>query len=328
MREGSRPLLDSGMSVSATPIVTTSTVPASVDESSRASQGFGMTDVLLLLMAALWGGNFYALQYGASSVAPLAFNAARMTVGALALLLVILVAVREPWPAMPDTLRLLGAGVVGNGVYQVLFMLGLANARGGSASLIMAASPAVLAIFGWATRTEKVTKFLGIGVMLSIVGVVFVMLGDNVSVTGGDSWKGAVLLSAAVVTWAVYITMLRPLTHRVNGAQLTLITLLGGLIPMLVIASRDLVATQWMALTFRTWAAMLYSGIGAIVLAYLIYYHGLKKLGATRTSMYANMQPCVAILVAWKFQNDRPTSFQLLGFLCITGGLLLARKRT
>ena len=69
-----------------------------------------------------------------------------------------------------------------------------------------------------------------------------------------------------------------------------------------------------------------YAGLGAIVVAYVIYYHGLKTIGATRTSLYANLQPFVAILVAWQFQNDRPTIWQLMGFICITGGLLLARR--
>jgi drug/metabolite transporter (DMT)-like permease len=291
------------------------------------SPGFGGTDLLLLLMAMLWGGNFFALQYGASSVAPLAFNAARMTVGAIALTLVILFGVREPWPSRADTLRLLGCGVIGNGLYQLLFMLGLARARSGSASLILAASPAVLAVIGWALGTEKVTRFLGLGILLSMSGVLLVLLGDNVAASRNGSWVGSALLSAAVLAWAAYVTLLRPLTQRVGGAQLSLITLIGGLVPLALIASRDLVSTDWAALTFRTWAAMLYSGVGAIVLAYLIYYHGLKKIGPTRTSMYANLQPFVAIMVAWQLQNDRPTLWQIMGFLCITGGLLLARRR-
>jgi drug/metabolite transporter (DMT)-like permease len=314
------------MSVTLPTAAMTPATPVPVIEETK-SPGFGATDLLLLLMAALWGGNFFALQYGASSVPPLAFNAARMIVGAIALSLVILFTVKEPWPSRADTLRLLGCGVVGNGVYQVLFMLGLARARSGSASLILAASPAVLAVLGWALGTEKVTRFLGLGIALSMSGVLLVLLGDNVAASRNGSWVGSALLSAAVVAWAAYVTMLRPLTQRVSGAQLSLITLIGGLVPLCVIASRDLIATDWMALTLRTWAAMFYSGVGAIVLAYLIYYHGLKKIGPTRTSMYANLQPFVAILIAWQLQNDRPTLWQIMGFLCITGGLLLARRR-
>jgi len=313
--------------------MTATTAPAPVATASPefatatpAPVGFGKIDLLLILMAALWGANFFAVQYGTAHMPGLGFNTSRLVLGAVVMLVVALLTVRTPWPNRADTIRLLGYGVIGNGIYQYLFVQGLSNARSGSASLILAASPAALAILGWATRTETMTRYLIAGVLLSVFGVGMVMLGDNATPGHGGNWLGSVYLSLAVITWAVYATLLRPLTTRINGLHLTLITLAGGLVPLLVVTGQDVLATEWMALTWRTWAAMFYSGCGAIAVAYLIYYHGLKTLGPTRTSLYANLQPFVAILVAWQFQNDRPTIWQIMGFLCITGGLLLARR--
>ena len=290
--------------------------------------GLGTIDLLLLLMAALWGANFFSVQYGTAHMPGLAFNTSRMTLGAVVMLVIAMFTVRQPWPNRADTLRLLGCGVIGNGIYQVMFVEGLSRSRGGSASLILSASPAAMAILAWATRTEKMGRFLVGGVLLSVCGVAMVMLGDNAVAADGGNWVGNLYLALAVITWAVYATLLRPLTQRINGLQLTLLTLTGGLVPLFLLTGRDVLAADWVSLTWRTWAAMAYSGCGAIAVAYLIYYHGLKTLGATRTSLYANLQPFVAILVAWQFQNDRPTFWQIMGFLCITGGLLLARRST
>ncbi len=303
--------------------------PVAPDDASAVPEpaGFGRIDLLLLLMAALWGANFFAVQYGTAHMPGLAFNTARMALGAIVMLIIAAITVREPWPSRADTIRMLAYGVIGNGIYQYMFVMGLSRARSGSASLILAASPAALALLGWATRTEKMTKFLIAGVLLSVSGVTMVMLGDNATPGHGGSWLGNFYLAMAVITWAIYATLLRPLTQRVNGLQLTLITLAGGLVPLFVLTGRDLLASDWLALSWRTWAAMAYAGCGAIAVAYLIYYHGLKTIGATRTSLYANLQPFVAILVAWQFQNDRPTFWQIMGFLCITGGLLLARRK-
>ncbi len=313
------------MSVSVAPAPATPALPVAV-VSPPESSGFGTIDVLLLLMAALWGANFFAVQYGTAHMPGLAFNTSRMALGATVMLLIALATVRDPWPSRADTIRLLAYGIIGNGIYQYLFVQGLSRARGGSASLILAASPAALAILGWATKTEKMSRFLVAGVLMSVIGVSMVMLGDNATPGHGGTWLGSIYLALAVITWAIYATLLRPLTQRINGLQLTLITLVGGLVPLLLLTGGDMLATEWRALSWRTWAAMAYAGLGAIVVAYLIYYHGLKKLGATRTSLYANLQPFVAILVAWQFQNDRPTIWQLMGFFCITGGLLLARR--
>lgn len=313
------------MSATAAPSTAVSPTPV-VTVAASDAPGFGKIDVMLLLMAAIWGANFFAVQYGTAHMPGLSFNTSRMALGALVILVVGLLTVREPWPSRADTAKLVLYGVLGNGIYQYFFVMGLSRARGGSASLILAASPAALALLAWATRTEKMTRFLIGGVLLSITGVAMVMLGDNATHGNGGSWLGSMYLAMAVVSWAVYATLLRPLTQRVNGLQLTLLTLAGGLVPLLLLTGRDLLATDWVTLTWHTWAAMAYAGLGAIGIAYLIYYHGLKKLGATRTSLYANLQPFVAILVAWQFQNDRPTIWQLMGFLCITGGLLLARR--
>ena len=317
------------MSATAAPAPAASPTPvADVAVAPPAQPGFGRIDLLLLLMAALWGANFFAVQYGTAHMPGLAFNTSRMALGALIMSFAALLSVRAPWPSRTDTLRLLGYGVIGNGIYQYFFVQGLSRARGGSASLILAASPAALALLGWATRTEKMTRFLIGGVLLSVSGVAMVMLGDNTGDAHTGSWLGNLYLSLAVVTWAAYATLLRPLTQRVNGLHLTLITLIGGLVPLLALSGSDLLATEWLLLSWRTWAAMAYAAIGAIVIAYVIYYYGLKKIGATRTSLYANLQPCVAILVAWQFQNDTPTFWQIMGFISITGGLLLARRRT
>jgi drug/metabolite transporter (DMT)-like permease len=295
-------------------------------EPARAT-GFGTTDLLLLLMAALWGGNFFAIQYGAAHIAPLAFNASRMILGGVILAAITLATVKVPWPSRADTLRMLGCGVIGNGLYQVFFIAGVSRARGGTASLILAASPAALAIIGWMTHTEKLTRILALGVVMSIGGVVMVILGAQLESTGAGSWQGSAFLVAAMLTWAVYVTLLRPLSQRINGLHLTLITLIGGLVPLVLFALPSLRATDFTTLMPRTWLAMFYSGFGAIVLAYIIYYHGLRTLGPTRTSMYANLQPFVALIVAQQFQGDAITPWQFLGLVLITGGLLLARKK-
>ncbi len=303
----------------APPLPTTSVAPSG-------PVGFGTIDLLLLLMAALWGANFFAVQYGSAHMPGLAFNTSRMALGAALMLVIAVLTVKDAWPSRTDTLHMLAYGVIGNGIYQWFFVQGLSRARSGSASLILAASPAALALIGWATRTERLSRFLVSGVLLSVAGVAMVMLGDNATSGRGGSWIGSVYLACAVLTWAAYVTLLRPLTQRVNGLHLTFITLIGGLVPLLAVSAADLQATSWATLTVQTWGAMAYAALGAIVVAYLIYYHGLKKIGATRTSLYANLQPFVAILVAWQFQNDRPTIWQVMGFLCITGGLLLARR--
>jgi drug/metabolite transporter (DMT)-like permease len=73
------------------------------------------------------------------------------------------------------------------------------------------------------------------------------------------------------------------------------------------------------------WFAVVYSALLAMVVGYLLFYHGVRVLGPTKTSMYGNLQPIVAIAVAWVMLHETPTSWQLLGAGFIMAGLLVSR---
>src|SRR5512133_344590 len=105
------------------------------------------TDALLVLMALIWGVNFIVVKVGAQLLQPLAFNSGRVTIAAVALVLIVL-AIRVPWPSRRDTVRLLALGVLGNGLYQWFFIEGISRTRAGDAALVLAAAPALMAIIG------------------------------------------------------------------------------------------------------------------------------------------------------------------------------------
>jgi len=73
------------------------------------------------------------------------------------------------------------------------------------------------------------------------------------------------------------------------------------------------------------WAAVAYSGVVALVIAYLFWYRGVRVLGPTRASMYSNLQPLVAMIAGWALLGETPRATQIMGALCIIGGLLLTR---
>src|SRR3954470_22245744 len=100
--------------------------------SATARPGFGITDLSLLLMALIWGVNYTSVKYGTGVIAPLAFNGVRVTLAALSLVLVAEAAAkwfgveREGWPNRRDAIMLFMLGMLGNGVYQILFVEGIA----------------------------------------------------------------------------------------------------------------------------------------------------------------------------------------------------------
>ncbi len=307
------------MAVSATGIV------AAGDAAAGEGEARWVTDVLLLLMATIWGINFSVLKYGTQFVAPLAFNGARIPIAAAAQF-GIAGAMRLERVPRRVAWQLITLGMLGNGVYQVLFILGVVRSRVATAALIIAATPAFIAILGRLLGTERLASRQWMGIALQIAGCSTVVLGSARGGSGADSTTGIVLLLGAALSWALYSVALRRINAQVHTLQLGGYTMLGGALVTSVIAVPAMVATPWRSLPIGAYAALFYSAIIAMVFAYLFWYRGLRVLGPTRTAVYSNLQPLIAAIVAFFVFNEVPTLPQAVGAAFVISGLLLTRR--
>jgi drug/metabolite transporter (DMT)-like permease len=91
------------------------------------------------------------------------------------------------------------------------------------------------------------------------------------------------------------------------------------------VAVPSLLATDWAQVSWWSWALMLWSSTFCLVLAYVIWYTGVQRLGATRTSAYSNLTPIVAMVVAWLWLGEPVTLVQTVGAAAILGGVFLTR---
>jgi len=101
--------------------------------------------------------------------------------------------------------------------------------------------------------------------------------------------------------------------------------MIGGSVVLLVGGAPAILRVDWRAVPTSAWAAILYGGLGALVVAYMLWYRGVKVLGPTRTALYANLQTLIALIVAWLTLGETPTAWQMIGAGTIVGGVLLTR---
>jgi drug/metabolite transporter (DMT)-like permease len=275
-------------------------------------------------MALIWGVNYSVVKYGTTLVQPLAYNGFRVTLAAVVLLAIVF-ALRLPSPDRRTIGALLGLGVLGNGVYQYAFIEGIARTRASDAALVVAASPAFIAIIGAMRGVERVSRRGVLGILLSVSGIGLVVLGSTGGGSGEASLAGDLMVLAGSLAWAIYSVLLKPYTERVGGLVLSAYTMLGGAVSLLLVAIPSIATTPWASLPPMGWGAILYSGIFALVIAYFFWYRGIRVIGPTRSAMFSNMQPIIAVLFAWVVLGETPTMWQDFGAACIMGGLLLTR---
>ena len=291
---------------------------------SQTHAGFGKTDALLLLMALIWGVNFSIVKFATEVMTPLAFTGLRVMLAAVVLITFAL-ARGGKFPTRREILTLMALGMLGNGLYQIFFVEGLARTKVGNAALIVAATPAFIAIISRVGGIERVSRRVHAGIALSLAGVIIVVLGSARSSSGTATLLGTLLVFCGTLCWTAFTVMLQPYARRIDPIKLSAFTMLGGCIPLLIVTPKALLATHWSEVGLAAWGAVFYASVISMGVAYLFWYRGLRVLGPTRTAVYSNLQPVIAIIVAWIFLHESPTAWQGVGTATIMTGLFLTR---
>jgi len=301
-----------------------------------------MIDLLLLLMAVIWGTNYSIVKSAFNEVGPHAFNAARMVIASTVFLMVIGVLRVRRWStavASPrgvdsifrtptqltarDGLELVALGLVGHFLYQYFFIGGLALTTVANSSLMLAATPVVIALISAVLGQERVGARHWAGAALSLLGI-YIVVGRGVDL-GGQGLTGDLMMVAAVLCWAVYTLGSRRLISRHSPVGVTGLSMAIGTLIYVPVMWSHVRAVAWGDLRWRTWISILYSSIFALGVAYTIWYAAVRQIGSARTSVYSNVIPIVAMATAVVFLGEPLRLTNLVGATAVLVGVALTR---
>jgi len=300
-------------------------VAASEVGAGAAAPGWGWTETALAGMVLVWGINFAVVKGALEQITPLAFNAVRFLLASLLVAAVLRAEGTLDLPARQHRWRIVGLGLLGNVAYQVCFILGLNRTPAGSASLILALTPVLTALLSTLTGHEKPGIRTWGGAALSITGVGLVS-GTGISVAGSRALVGDLILVAAAVAWALYTVGSREMVRTYGSVRTTAWTMWVGTAALIPLGIPEIARLDWAGLDWRAWGGLLFSAVFAIGLAYLVWYRGVERLGNTRTSIFSNLTPVVAMIAAAVLLNERPSPWALLGAALTLTGVMIVRS--
>ncbi len=279
----------------------------------------------LATLAIIWGVNFPLIKVALEELSPLAFNALRFPLAAGFLVLLMRLTRGIHWPNPGDRLRVVGLGLLGNVVYQLLFIFGLAWTSAGNASLPLSTTPVWTALLSTAVGHERLASRVWLGIGAAVGGMLLVVSGGDGFSFGSETLRGDLLMILASMTWAAYTVGGRPLIQRYGAMAVTSWTLWAGATGLVLIGIPAVLRTDFGSVSLASWGALVYAGILAISVAYALWNRGVRRLGNARTAIYSNTVPVVALLAAWIGLGEVPTTPQIVGAVVILSGLTLAR---
>ena len=281
-------------------------------------------DVLLLATVLFWSFNFTAVKYALThGWQPLSYASVRFAIGAALFSAVTYGREQTLRVRRDDVWLLLGAAALGIWLNQLSFSYAVRLTTAATVALVFGTLPIFVALISQALRMERLRLRHWIAAAVSFSGVALVALGASSGIRGD---LGGILLGlGAVVTWAGYSVAMGPLMRRYSPYRISAFVLLVGAIPLLVSAATQLAAQDWSELGGLAWAAFVYSLFFSLVFTNIMWFTAIDRVGAARSSLYANLQPFLGAVFALLVLSEEMDTLQVAGGFVIAAGILLAR---
>ncbi|TML59164.1 MAG: DMT family transporter [Actinobacteria bacterium] len=281
-------------------------------------------DLMLLATVSLWALNFtvskYILDHGFH---PLAYSSIRYTCAAL-----IFAGITLAWEGSLRIARrdaaMIAFGTTVLFVNQLSFVYALRFTTATTVALIFGTLPIFTALFARGSGVEHLPLRLWVAAGLSFAGVALVALGSGGNLS--TNLKGDVLALAGAATWAAYSVTIGPLMRRYSPFRLSAVFLLSVTVGLLVAGSRQL-ADQTFHFGALVWIGFAFAVLGPLVITNLLWFTAIARVGPSRASLFANLQPFLAALFALALLSEPITTVQIVGGVAIAGGILLASRR-
>lgn len=279
---------------------------------------------LLILLMIMWGSTFVITKIAAEGFSPLVLATLRFLIASL--ILVPLALARGGLSLLPRPrpwATLLWMGFTGIAAFSTSFTYALVYGSASQGALIYAGLPAAIAVAAIVFLGEKPARRRLAGIVLSIVGVTLLIAAGEPDTGSPAPLSGALWMIGAVVAWTAYTVFAKRLAHADSIVVIAVVSTLGTAM-LLPFAVGEFLQVGTTTPSAAAWTSLLFMGIVASALAYLIYGFALRELDASVVGIYTNLDPIVGVVIAVLLFGEILQTGQIIGGLIAFAGMWLA----
>ncbi len=217
-------------------------------------------------------------------------------------------------------------GLFGGSLYFVAENTALGLTLASNVSLIICTAPVLAALLTWVLhRGQQIPSRLIVGSLIAFAGVILVVFNGHFILHLHPA--GDVLTLLAALMWACYCLLLQRLQKRYSTTFITRKVFLYGLLTMLPFFYFSSLTTDLIILSQPVvWLNLIFLGVVASMLCYLMWNTAVRHLGTLQTTNYIYVVPLVTLLTSAWILNEIITWIALAGSAFILAGVYLAER--
>jgi drug/metabolite transporter (DMT)-like permease len=287
------------------------------------------THLLLILVAVFWGFTPAFMKVSLLELDVFIFSTLRLFTALLFSGMLLLFSGSWKTVEKKDWVLFIIIGLFGFFIFQICFPVGVKYTSASISSLIMATLPINVILINLFLRLEKISIRTIMGIILSIVGITIIILGTKGGLSLEGTYSiGVILLVIAEMGFAIYTVKAKSLISKYSLYQVLFLVILFSFIPFVTISAKNIISTPFYSISGIVWTGIIFTGIFGTCIANILWYGGIKSLGSTKTSIYANLPPVFGIIVSFIFLNETLTLMQIIGGIIIMTGVISVNLKT
>lgn len=282
--------------------------------------------IALGIVSFFWGTTYIAARVGAQEMPGLFISGLRQFIsGAILVSYFLLKGYRIP---NKEILKKISV--------QSIFLLCIANGlltwsveyiSGGLAAIIAALVPLFIALFTvWLSKCAKISRLMIIGLVIGFAGVLTIFYDYLGQMKSGSFVLGVVLAILSTLSWSfgtVYTSKEKPPINILFNVGLQM--LIAGVLVLIICG----VTGKYVNMAHvgqNTWLALVYLIVFGSLIAYSAYVFMISKLPPTQVSVYAYINPIVAVVIGWLLLSEKMNVQMIIGTLITLGGVYLVNR--
>jgi len=283
--------------------------------------------IALVFICITWGTTYLAIRIGVMHYPAFLFAGVRQTIAGILLMAIALMVSRQKDLSAKNIFRQMLVGFLMLSIGNGCVTWGEKYISSGIAALLCSIMPLFAVLFNLlSSKREHFNSTIGIGLILGVCGVGLIFRHNLADITKPAYLLGIFSVLLATCSWALGSIVNKKNVDPVNpffnsGMQL----LFGGIFMLVMSPAIDNYSGM------KLWdtnglLALVYLIIFGSVLAYAAYMYALSALPVGIATIYAYINPLIAVIVGSIFLNEELNIYTGLAFITIAVSVYMVNK--
>ena len=175
---------------------------------------------------------------------------------------------------------------------------------------------------------EKTNKFQVFGVILSLLGVLFIITKSDLNVIKNLAFnRGDLIMAIGMFAWALYSALLKKKTYEISQISLLEVVIITGLIFLIPIYFLEMNFGNQIVIAKPFILTLTYVVLFPGLASFFFWIKGISIIGANRAGVFLHLMPVFGSIMAIILFDEKFMYYHLLGAIFIIGGITLSNKK-